>query len=147
MGKICYCDSYDDKRIIKIIDVYNKLCKTYNTGNSSDDELDLIANEMETIENQRFNIMCKLGNNIINNNIENKSQISDFIKKNKKILHYYDVEKDDNKVNRFISTCKRLYLLSEIININNIIKSKCLTNIRDMNNTEFNNLLKLIENK
>lgn len=39
---------------------------------------------METIEFQKFNIMCKLGNNFIKNNIENKSQISDFIKKNKK---------------------------------------------------------------
>lgn len=140
-------DSYDDKKIIKLLDIYNKLCKTYKSDSSSDDELDLIANEMETVEQQRFYIMCKLGSNFINNNISDKSQISDFIKRNKKILHYYDVGKDDNKVNRFISTCKRLHLLSENINVNNIIKSKCLTNIRDMNNIEFDNILKLLENK
>jgi hypothetical protein len=140
-------NNYDDKKIIKLLDIYNKLCRSYNSDDSSDDELDLIANEMETVEKQRFGIMCKLGNNFINNNVTNKSQISDFVKKNKKILHYYDVGKEDNKVNRFISTCKRLYLLSENINVNNIIKSKCITNIRDMNNIEFDTLLKLIENK
>jgi hypothetical protein len=53
----------------------------------------------------------------------------------------------DEKINRFINNCKRIYKLSQKISINNIIKSKIQTSIRDITNNEFDILLILIENK
>lgn len=75
-----------------------------------------------------------------------KSQIQDIIKNYKKELKHYDANKE-SKQNRFISTCKRLYLISEKVNINNIVKSNCMTSIRDINNKDFDNLIKLLNNK
>lgn len=138
-------DNYSDNEIIKLLDIYNKLIKE-DKSNSSDSEcdLDVIVNKYKNIKIQEYEMLTEFGNSFINNNINDKSQIKNFIKNNKHIIYSYDSK---DKINRFISTCKRLYKLSQIIEINNIIKSKCQTNIRDMNNIEFDNLLKLIENK
>lgn len=139
--------NYNDCQIIKLLDILNKLNKEYLSDDSSSDELDIIVNKMEKNKNNDFELMANLGKVFLNKNITDKSQISDFIERNKKILHYYDVGKDDNKVNRFISTCKRLNLLSNNIKIKNIVKSKCITSIRDMANKDFNNLMLLLNNK
>lgn len=56
--------------------------------------------------------------------------------------------KKDEKINRFINQCKRYYILSQKIkNTDNIIKSKLKTNIRDISNKDFDNLLLLLDNK
>lgn len=48
---------------------------------------------------EEYKFLSEIGNSFINNNI-------------------------NDKINRFISTCKKIYLLSKIIKINNIINGK-----------------------
>lgn len=138
-------DKYDDNEIIKLLDIYNKLIKNNNISNSEDSEceLDIIVNKYKSVKIQEYEMLSEFGNSFITNNINDKSQIKNFIKNNKYIIYSYDSK---DKINRFISTCKRIYRLSQIIEINNIAKSKCQTNIRDITNIEFENLLKLIDN-
>lgn len=133
-----------DKEIITLLDVYNKLTKEYSSGNSSDDEISNIFNKIESNKLNDYILLSELGKEFIKNDITDKSQIQDIIKNYKKVIYCYDSK---DKINRFISTCKRLYALSQKIKVDNIMKSKCQTRIRDMTNTEFDNLLKLIENK
>lgn len=81
---------------------------------------------------------------IYNKLINNEQNSSD---DEKNISKKYNKYSNNLKINRFISTCKRCYILSQNIkNHDNIIRSKCKTNIRDITNTEFDNLLKLLEN-
>lgn len=136
-------NKYSNNEIIKLLDIYNKLCKEY-ISSGSDDEFSVIGNKLENNKVNEYNILCELGNKFIDKNITDKSQIKDFIKNNKKLLKHYDANKE-NKQNRFISTCKRLYLLSQKINVNNIVKSNCITSIRDISNNDFDILLKLLE--
>jgi hypothetical protein len=137
-------DKYTDNEIIKLLDVFNKLNKNYTSIKSdSEDEIYNIFNEMENNEIQRYTSLFKLGNNFIKNDISDKSQISEIIKNYKKIIYSYDSK---DKINRFISTSKRMYRLSILITTENIIKSKCMTPIRDMSNEGFDNLLILLEN-
>lgn len=89
-------------------------------------------------------MLSKLGKQFIMKDITDKSQIQDIIKNYKKVIYCYDSK---DKINRFISTCKRLYKLSEKVKIDNIMKSKCQTKIRDMTNIDFDNLLKLLDKK
>lgn len=132
-----------DKEIITLLDVYNKLTKKYSSGCSSDDEISNIFNKIESNKLNDYILLSELGKQFIKNDITDKSQIQDIIKNYKKVIYCYDSK---DKINRFISTCKRLYALSQKIKVDNIMKSKCQTRIRDMTNTEFDNLLKLIEN-
>lgn len=136
-------NKYSNNEIIKLLDIYNKLCKEY-ISSGSDDEFSVIGNKLENNKVNEYNILCELGNKFISKNITDKSQIKDFIKNNKKLLKHYDANKE-NKQNRFISTCKRLYLLSQKVNVNNIVKSNCITSIRDISNNDFDILLKLLE--
>lgn len=138
-------DKYKYNEIINLLDIFNKLNKNYKSDDSSGDELSLIFNDLKENKNNEYKIICNLGKYFIDNNIEDKSQIKDIIKNYKKELKHYDANKE-NKQNRFISTCKRIYLLSQKININDIVKSNCMTFIRDINNDRFNDLLKLIDN-
>jgi flagellar biosynthesis chaperone FliJ len=138
-------EKYNYNEIINLLDIFNKLNKNYKSDDSSDDELSLIFNDLKENKNKEYKIICNLGKYFIDNNIEDKSQIKDIIKNYKKELKHYDANKE-NKQNRFISTCKRIYLLSQKININDIVKSNCMTFIRDINNDKFNDLLKLIDN-
>jgi hypothetical protein len=134
----------EDTKIIKLLDILNKLNKSYtSTKSDSEGEISDIFNEMENIEVQRYNMLFKLGNSFIKKDISDKSQIPDIIKNYKKIIYSYDSK---DKINRFISTSKRMYKISILINTENIIKSKCMTSIRDMSNNSFDNLLKLLEN-
>lgn len=136
-------DTYDDKKIVYLLDILNKLNKNYNTTKSdSENEISDIFNEMEDIEIKRYNALFKLGKSFINNNITDKSQIPEIINDYKKIIYSYDSK---DKINRFISTSKRMYKLSNLISTEKIIKSKCMTSIRDMNNQDFDNLLKLLD--
>lgn len=135
---------YNDEKIINLLDLFDKLNKNYKSDNSSDDELSSIFNDLKENKFKEYNIICNLGKYFINNNIEDKSQIQDIIKNYKKELKHYDANKE-SKQNRFISTCKRLYLLSQKINVNNIVKSNCITSIRDISNNDFDILLKLLE--
>lgn len=138
---------YSDDKIIKLIDIYNKL-KNDIVKESSDSEceLDTIVNKynMKTKKIEEYKFLVELGNSFINNNINDKSQIKNFIKNNKEIIYSYDSK---DKINRFISTCKRLYCLNQKIDICNIVKSKSMTTIRDMSNQDFDSLLTLLENK
>lgn len=138
-------NNYSDDEIIKLLDIYNKLNKDIKRDSSdSECELDIIVNKfnMKSKKKEEYKFLSELGNSFINNNINDKSQIKKFIKNNKEIIYSYDTK---DKINRFISTCKRIYLLSKIIEINNIINGKCLTNIRDMSNKDFDNLIQLLE--
>jgi ElaB/YqjD/DUF883 family membrane-anchored ribosome-binding protein len=135
----------DDNKIINLLDILNKLHKSYiSIKSDSEGEISDIFNDMENIEVQRYNTLFRLGNSFIKNDISDKSQISDIIKNYKKIIYSYDSK---DKINRFISTSKRMYKISKLINTENIIKSKCMTSIRDMSNKDFDNLLTLLENK
>jgi uncharacterized protein YdcH (DUF465 family) len=141
-------DDYKDNEIIKLLDIYNKLTKINkeNKNNLSDTEceLDMIVNEYKDVKLQEYEMLIKFGKSFINNNITDKSQIKNFIKNNKHIIYSYDSK---DKINRFISTCKRLYYISQYIEIENIVKSKSMTQIRDINNKDFDNLLKLLDKK
>lgn len=138
-------NTYDDNKIINLLDILNKLNKNYNlTKSESENEICDILDEMENIEVQRYNALFKLGKSFINKNITDKSQIPEIINNYKKIIYSYDSK---DKINRFISTSKRMYKLSNLISTENIIKSKCMTSIRDMNNKDFDCLLILLENK
>lgn len=133
----------NDSQIIKLLDILNKLNKSYTEKSDSEGEISDIFNEMENIEVQRYNMLFKLGNSFIKKDISDKSQIPDIIKDYKKIIYSYDSK---DKINRFISTSKRMYKISILINTENIIKSKCMTSIRDISNDSFDNLLILLEN-
>lgn len=136
---------YSDDEIIKLIDIYNKIKNDIVKDSSgSECELDTIVNKynMKTKKIEEYKFLVELGNSFINNNINDKSQIKNFIKNNKEIIYSYDSK---DKINRFISTCKRLYYLNQKVDVYNIVKSKCTTAIRDMNNQDFNNLLLLLD--
>lgn len=141
-------DLYDDKYIIKILDIFNKLVKD-NTSSDSETELLNILNKIKTKKNEEFQSLSELGLYFINNSINNKKQIQkEELIILKETIKSYDLGNGnkDEKINKFISTSKRIYYLSQKISINNIVKSKCQTNIRDMTNIEFDILLKLLEN-
>lgn len=146
-------NNYNDSQVIRLLDIYNKL--KYNNSSSSDNETD--------IENEYFNILninkkakllelesyFKLGKNFINKNVNSKKDLSNndllFIKE---VIKSSDISygKKDEKINRFINICKRYYILSQKIeNTDTIIKSKSKTYIRDMNNNDFDSLLKLLD--
>lgn len=140
-------DNYSNDEIIKLLDIYNKLNKNIIKDSSdSECELDIIINKynMKSKKIEEYKFLSELGNSFIDNNINDKSQIKNFIKNNKEIIYSYDTK---DKINRFISTCKRVHILSHIIPIDNIVKNKCQTNIRDITNIQFDNLIKLLENK
>lgn len=144
-GRNILGDNYSDDEIIKLLDIYNKLNKDIIKDSSdSECELDVIINKykMKSKKIEEYEFLSELGNSFINNNITDKSQIKNFIKNNKEIIYSYDTK---DKINRFISTCKRIYLISQYLPIDNIVNSKSQTNIRDMKNIEFDNLLKLLE--
>lgn len=146
----------DDDKLIKILDILNKLVdnKTLSSSSSSETENENeyfnIFNKNKKAKFLEFESYSELGKKFIDNNINNKKDLSNdnliFIKE---IIKTSDIKygSKDEKINRFISTCKRIYKLSQKIEINNIMKSKCKTNIRDMTNIEFDSLLQLIENK
>lgn len=138
-------NSHDEKKIVYLLDILNKLNKDYNsTKSDSENEISDIFDEMENIEIKRYNALFKLGKSFINNNITDKSQIPEIIQNYKKIIYSYDSK---DKINRFISTSKRMYKLSNLISTENIIKSKCMTSIRDISNKDFDILLILLENR
>lgn len=89
-------------------------------------------------------MLIKFGEYIDKNNINDKSQIKDFIEVNKKFIKNYESK---DKYNRFISTSKRIYKLSSYIETNILVNSRTYTKIRDISNNSFDNLLILLENK
>jgi hypothetical protein len=141
-------NDYPDDKIIKLLDILNKLVKD-NSSSDSETGLLNILHKIKIKKNEEYQSLSELGLYFINNNINNKNQISkeELVVFNETIKSYDlgNGNKND-KMNRFISTSKRIYKLSQKINIDNIIKSKCQTNIRDMTNTDFDNLLKLLDN-
>lgn len=54
---------------------------------------------------------------------------------------YYKFYKRKSKTRK---RYKRLYLISEKVNINNIVKNNCMISFKDMKNIDFDNLLKLL---
>lgn len=153
--KIVDKDINDDK-LIKILDLYNKLTNNKNILCSSESETEKnnkyynILNENKNIKILEFETYSKLGNQFIDDKINSKKDLSKdnliFIKEIIKTSDIKSGSKDD-KINRFINTCKRCYILSQkLSDKNNIIKNKCKTDIRDINNSDFYNLIKLLEN-
>lgn len=75
-------DKYDDNEIIKLLDIYNKLIKNNNISNSEDSECELyiIVNKYKSVKIQEYEMLSEFGNSFITNNINDKSQIKNFIK-------------------------------------------------------------------
>lgn len=145
---------YFDDNIVKILDIYSKLVND-NQDDSSDDiniskKYNKYCNNIKQKKIEEFKEYCKLGKDFIEDNINSKKDISkDDLESIKEIIQNSDITygKKDEKINRFINQCKRYYILSQKIkNHGNIIKSKCKTYIRDINNQDFDNLLKLLDN-
>lgn len=148
-------NNIDDVKIIKILDIYNKLVNDdKNNQLSSSDSENEFSDIYKDIKLLKINEMQKyitIGNTFINKNINSRKDLSNddlvFIKE---IIKTSDINygTKDEKINRFINQCKRYSIMSQKMpNNNNIFKSKCKTSIRDMSNIDFDSLLKLIENK
>lgn len=152
--KIVNNDINDDK-LVKILDLYNKLTNNKNISYSSESETETnnkyynILNENKNIKILEFETYSKLGNQFIDDEINSKKDLSkDSLIFIKEIIKTSDIKSGtkDDKINRFINTCKRYFILSQkLSNKNNIIKNKCKTDIRDINNNDFDILLKLLE--
>jgi hypothetical protein len=146
-------NDYDDIKIIKLLDIFNKLIINHdNLSSSSDSENEYfeIYNDIKLLKIKELQKYIKLGNIYINKNINSKKDLSKedlvFIKE---IIKTSDIKfgTKDEKINRFINQCKRYFMISQKIpNNNNIFNNKCKTSIRDINNKDFNDLLKLLEN-
>lgn len=144
---------YDDIKIIKLLDIFNKLINNKDNLSSeseSENEYSDIYNNIKLRKMQEFEEYIKLGNNFTNKNINSRKDLTKedlvFIKE---IIKTSDIKygTKDEKINRFINQCKRYSIISQKISNNNIINGKCKTIIRDINNKDFDDLLKLIENK
>jgi hypothetical protein len=148
-------DKYSSDNIIRLLDIYNKL--------NNDEKLSSSDSENE-VQNKYYNILNKnkkgkilefesyieLGKDFIDNDINSRKNLTNdnliFIKE---IMKTSDLKfgSKDEKINRFINQCKRYYILSQKIkNIDNIIKSKLKTDIRDISNKDFDSLLILLDN-
>lgn len=138
-------NNMDDDKIIELLSIYDKLNKDYKKSPESlNDELINISKEFDNVKLTEYNVLIKFGEYIDKNNINDKSQIKDFIEVNKKFIKNYESK---DKYNRFISTSKRIYKLSSHIETNILVNSRTYTKIRDISNDSFDNLLKLIENQ
>lgn len=142
----------NDEKLIKILDIFNKLIDNKYLLPSSDSENEhlKIYNDIKLFEVKKIDQYVKLGNLYINKNINTKKDLSEedliFMKE---IIKTSDIKygSKEERINRFISTCKRYYILSrKLSDKNSLINSKCKTYIRDMNNKDFDNLLKLLDN-
>lgn len=146
-------NDYDDIKIIRLLDIYNKIIND-NTSSSdsesnSDNKYYNILNKNKNVKLLEFQTYSELGNQFINDNINSRKDLTkDNLIFIKEIIKTSDINgTKDDKFNRFINQCKRYYILSQKMkNHNNIIKSKCKTSIRDMNNKDFDDLVKLIDN-
>lgn len=137
-----------DKQIINIIDVYNKINEKEITNNSSKNSI-LKYNTFKDIKIKEIEYYSGLGNSFICNDINTRNDIpKEDISTLKEIIKTSGLGtgKKDEKINRFINTCKRIHKLTQKSTIENIVKSHTKTSIRDMSNDEFDNLLKLLEN-
>lgn len=148
-------NKYSDDDIIKLLDIYNKLINVDQDSSSDENntskKYNKYYNNIKLKKIEEFKEYCNLGNDFIKDNINSKKDFSkEDLESIKEIIKNSDISygKKDDKINRFINQCKRYYILSQkITNHNNIIRSKCKTYIRDINNKEFDNLLILLENK
>jgi hypothetical protein len=152
-------NDFEDEKIVKILDIFNKIKGNYNYNSSSSDinenseiykRYNNRYNNIKIKKMEEFNLYCDFGKDFINDGINTKKDIpKELLEIIKDVIKSSDISygKNDEKINRFISSCKRYYILSQKNeNHDNIIRSKCKTSIRDMNNKDFDNLLKLIEN-
>lgn len=155
-AKSVLSNDINDDKLIKILDLYNKLTNNKIAFYSSESESESnnkyynILNENKNLKILEFETYSKLGKQFIDDKINSQKDLSNedllFIKEIVKTSDIKSGSKDD-KINRFINTCKRYFILSQKIHDkNNIIKSKCKTNIRDISNKEFDSLLKLLDN-
>lgn len=148
-----------DEKIVKILDIFNKINGNYNCSSSGSDinedseiykRYNNRYNNIKIKKIEEFNLYCDFGKDFINDGINTKKDIpKELLEVIKEVIKSSDISygKNDEKFNRFISSCKRYYILSQKNEKHdNIIRSKCKTSIRDMNNQDFDNLLKLIEN-
>lgn len=137
-----------DKQIINIIDVYNKINEKEISNDSSKNSI-LKYNTFKDIKIKEIEYYSGLGDSFICNDINTRNDIpKEDISTLKEIIKTSGLGtgKKDEKINRFISTCKRIHKLTQKSTIENIVKSHTKTSIRDMSNDEFDNLLKLLEN-
>lgn len=153
-------DNYSDCQIIKLLDILNKLNGNYNSISSSSDinsdseiykRYNKRYNNIKSKKIEEFKEYCDFGKDFINDGINSKKDIpEELLEIIKESINSSDINygKKDEKINRFINQCKRYYILSQKIkNTDNIIKSKLKTNIRDISNKDFDNLLLLLDNK
>jgi hypothetical protein len=142
----------EDDKLIKILDIFNKLIDNKQSSSSdSENEFSDIYKDIKILKINEMKKYINIGNTFINKNINSKKDLSSedllFIKEIIKTSDIKSGSKDD-KINRFINTCKRYSIISQKLpNDNNIFQNKCKTSIRDISNKEFDNLLKLLENK
>lgn len=148
-------NDFSDNNIIKLLDIYNKLINN-NKLSSSESEIEIknkyykYLNKNQKAKNLELETYMDLGKDFIDNNVNSKKDLSSedliFIKE---IIKTSDIKKgsNDDKINRFINTCKGYFTLSlKLSDKNSLINSKCKTDIRDINNKDFDNLLKLLDN-
>lgn len=149
-------NDFSDNDIIKLLDIYNKLINN-NESSSSESKIEFknkyhkYLNKNQIAKNLELETYLNLGKDFIDDSVNSKKDLSsEDIKFIKEIIKTSDIKKgyNDDKINRFINTCKRYFILSQkLSDKNSLINSKCKTDIRDMNNKEFDNLLKLLDKK
>jgi hypothetical protein len=135
-----------DNKVLELLSIFDKLHKDYKQSISKDlnDDLINISNECDNVKANEYKVLIKIGEYLEKNDINDKSQIKDFIERNKKFIKNYESK---DKYNRFISTSRRIYKIYLYIDIDILINSRCYTKIRDISNNSFDNLLILLENK
>lgn len=146
-------DNIKEKQIIMLLDILYKINnKKYSSSSETESKISNIVIKAKKAKYLEFESYSELGKTFINNNINFKKDIKkEDLLELKEIIKSSDLytkgDKKDDKTNRFINTCKRLYKISQIITIETIVNSNIKTSIRDINNQDFDLLLNLLENK
>jgi hypothetical protein len=126
---------------IQMKKIYEKLKENNNIELKEDNNIYKLINKLEKQKVEKLYILSDIGKELKDQNIENETKFLEQFKDND-IYYIYDL-KNKNKISRFINMCNKLYLLKDKINLDNIIKNKLLTSIRDLSQNNFTYLLNL----
>lgn len=131
----------EEQQNIQIKKLFEKLKENKNRKIKEDNNICKLINKLQNQKVDKLYILSDIGKELKDKNIENETDFLEQFKDND-IYYIYDL-KSKNKTSRFINMCKKLHLLKDEINLENIISNNLLTSIRDLSQNNFIHLLNL----
>lgn len=136
----------NDKKVKKTVDEIISYINKIDNNRNVEESNNKIINTIQKIEMNKldkYKLMIILYDDLIKKNITKSNLFTKYIKEN--VLNDYIIILNDNKTRRIYNKCKKIYLINNIINIDDLYKLRIVNDILSLNKDEFNDLLKKLK--